>query len=471
MIIPVILGGGSGTRLWPLSRALYPKQLLSLTGKNSMLQDTVFRLSSIDEIGPIYCSCNESHRFLVAEQLRETGADIAEIILEHSGRNTAPAAAIAALIIMKRYPDAVMLILPADHVILDPKAFGAAVTAGKSAAEKGELVTFGVVPFSQQTGYGYIRVSGNSRGDGAVRPVLEFVEKPDREIAERYLASGDYFWNSGIFLFKAESYLLELEAYAPFMLATCREAVEKSVKDHDFLRLDVPAFSASPSDSIDYAVMEKTARAVLVPLDAGWSDVGAWSELWDVEKSDVSGNIRKGDVVVHDVKNCYIHATSRLVTAAGLEGLIIVETSDAVLVASRDSVQDVKELVEELKRSERSEAFTHRRVCRPWGTYETVDESERFKVKHITVKPGAALSLQKHNFRAEHWIVVKGRALVTVDEKKITLSEDQSAYIPVGVFHRIENTETVPLELIEIQTGSYFGEDDIVRIDDRYGRQ
>jgi mannose-1-phosphate guanylyltransferase/mannose-6-phosphate isomerase len=471
MIIPVILSGGSGTRLWPLSRALYPKQLLSLTGKNTMLQDTVFRLASIEERGPVYCVCNESHRFLVAEQLHETGADIGEIILEPSGRNTAPAAAIAALLIMKKYPGAVMLVLPADHVIPDTAAFGEAVAAGKSAAEAGTLVTFGIVANSPETGYGYIRVSLDTEDEKTIYPVLEFVEKPDRETAERYLASGDYFWNSGIFLFKAETYLLELEAHNPAMLAACREALEKSIEDLDFLRLDAEAFCKSPSDSIDYSVMEKTTRAALVPLNAGWNDVGSWSALWDVQERDDAGNIKKGDVLVHDVKNCYIHAASRLVTAVGLEGHIIIETSDAVLVASRECVQDVKVLVEQLKKSERDEVMTHRRVCRPWGTYETVDASERFKVKRITVNPGAALSLQKHHHRAEHWIVVRGTALVTVEDKKIPLKEDQSTYIPVGAFHRLENTGTTPLELIEVQSGSYLGEDDIVRVDDRYGRQ
>ena len=471
MIIPVILSGGSGTRLWPLSRSLYPKQLLSLTGENTMLQDTVFRLASIGERGPVYCVCNESHRFLVAEQLHETGADIGEIILEPSGRNTAPAAAVAALLITKKYPGAVMLVLPADHVIPDTEAFVAAVAAGQSAAEAGELVTFGIVANSPETGYGYIRVSSDSEGEKTVYPVLEFVEKPDRETAERYLASGDYFWNSGIFLFKAEVYLLELETHNPAMLAACREALEKSIEDLDFLRLDADAFCASPSDSIDYAVMEKTTRAALVPLNAGWNDVGSWSALWNVQERDDAGNIKKGDVLLHDVKNCYIHAASRLVTAVGLEGHIIIETSDAVLVASRECVQDVKVLVEQLKKNERDEVMTHRRVCRPWGTYETVDASERFKVKRITVNPGAALSLQKHHHRAEHWIVVRGTALVTVEDKTIILNEDQSTYIPVGAFHRLENTGTTPLELIEVQSGSYLGEDDIVRVDDRYGRQ
>jgi mannose-1-phosphate guanylyltransferase/mannose-6-phosphate isomerase len=471
MIIPVILSGGSGTRLWPLSRALYPKQLLSLIGDKTMLQDTVLRLASADDLGPVYCVCNESHRFLVAEQLHEIHTDIGEIILEPAGRNTAPAAAVAAMLITRKHPDALMLVLPADHVILDPQAFGAAVGCGKTAAEEGSLVTFGIVPASPETGYGYIRASLNVAGTQSSYPVIEFVEKPDRQTAERYLETGEYFWNSGIFLFKAETYLKELEAHVPAIPAACREALEKAVADLDFLRLDGEAFKASPSDSIDYAVMEKTRRAALVPLDAGWNDVGAWSALWDVHERDEAGNVKKGDVLLHNVQNSYIHATSRLVTAVGLEDHIIVETSDAVLVATKDHVQDVKLLVEQLNRKDRDETIMHRRVYRPWGSYETVDFSDRFKVKRITVNPGAALSLQKHHHRAEHWIVVKGTALVTVEEKKITLNEDQSTYIPVGSFHRLENSGQIPLELIEVQTGEYLGEDDIVRVEDRYGRQ
>ncbi len=471
MIIPVILSGGSGSRLWPLSRALYPKQLLDLSGEKTMLQETVLRLVAADDIGPVYCICNESHRFLVAEQLREINADIGEIVLEPKGRNTAPAAAIAAMLVEEKYPGATMLLLPADHVIRDTLAFGAAVAVGKCAAEKGELVTFGIVPSSAETGYGYIKAAVRSDGDVGAYRVQEFVEKPDKARAEHYLASGDYFWNSGIFLFKAETYILELEAHAPAIVAACREALQKAVKDLDFLRLDSVAFCTSPSDSIDYAVMEKTTRAALVPLDAGWSDVGAWSALWEVQERDESGNVKRGDVLVHDVKNSYLHATSRLVAAVGLDGYIIVETADAVLVASRERVQDVKILVEELKKRGRDEAESHRRVYRPWGTYETVDFSDRFKVKRITVNPGAALSLQKHHYRAEHWVVVKGTAQVTVGDKKITLSEDQSTYIPVGEFHRLENAGQTPLELIEVQSGSYLGEDDIVRVEDRYGRQ
>jgi len=471
MIIPVILSGGSGTRLWPLSRALYPKQLLSLVGERTMLQDTALRLASADDIGPVYCVCNESHRFLVAEQLHEIKADIGEIILEPVGRNTAPAAAVSAMLIALKHPGSLMLILPADHVILDPQAFATAVSAGRAAAERGELVTFGIVPVSAETGYGYIRASVKGEEQKPVYPVLEFVEKPDKATAERYVASGNYFWNSGIFLFNVDSYLQELERNTPAITTACREALEKAVKDLDFFRLDSDAFQASPSDSIDYAVMEKTRRAALVPLDAGWNDVGAWSALWAVHERDEAGNVKKGDVLLHDVRNSYIHATSRLVTAVGLEDHIIVETSDAVLVATKDRVQDVKLLVDQLNRKERDEAVMHRRVYRPWGSYETVDYADRFKVKRITVNPGAALSLQKHNHRAEHWIVVTGRALVTVDDQKISLHEDQSTYIPVGSFHRLENPGDVPLDLIEVQTGGYLGEDDIIRVEDRYGRQ
>ncbi|TLU86151.1 MAG: mannose-1-phosphate guanylyltransferase/mannose-6-phosphate isomerase [Chlorobium sp.] len=470
MIIPVILSGGSGTRLWPLSRSLYPKQLLALSGEKTMLQDTVLRLDAVEGTGPVYCICNESHRFLVAEQLREIKAETGGIVLEPFGRNTAPAAAVAAMLVEKAYPGAVMLILPADHVILDSGAFGAAVAAGKTAAEEGRLVTFGIVPLSPETGYGYVRVSAKEKDEHGVYPVIRFVEKPDREKAEEYLASGDYYWNSGMFLFKAEAYLDELGRQNPAMIDACRESLDKAAEDLDFLRLDPASFQSCPSDSIDYAVMEKTAKAALVPLDAGWNDVGAWSSLWDVHERDEEGNVKKGDVLVHDVRDSYIQATSRLVTAVGLEGHIIVETADAVLVASKDRVQHVKKLVEELQKNKREEIETHRRVYRPWGFYETVDFGERFKVKRINVKPGAALSLQKHLHRAEHWVVVKGKAVVTVADKKIHLAENQSTYIPVETFHRLENQEQIPLELIEVQSGDYLGEDDIIRVEDRYGR-
>ncbi|MDT9547250.1 MAG: mannose-1-phosphate guanylyltransferase/mannose-6-phosphate isomerase [Chlorobium sp.] len=470
MIIPVILSGGSGSRLWPLSRALYPKQLLPLCGENTMLQDTALRLKELPDVGPLYCVCNESHRFLVAEQLRETGVEMGGIILEPSGRNTAPAAAVAALLVEKQHPGAVMLILPADHVIPDTRAFAAAVAAGLPAAGEGGMVTFGIVPTAPETGYGYIKASGKGDSEGEARPVLRFVEKPDRERAKEYLASGGYFWNSGIFLFSVRTLIDELVLHAPDILHACREAIAGAARDLDFLRLDPESFRASPSDSIDYALMEKTDRAFVVPLDAGWSDVGAWSALWDFHDRDSNGNVKRGDVLLHDVTDSYVHASSRLVAAIGLDRHIIVETADAVLVASQDRVQDVKLLVEELNRRERDEAAIHRRVFRPWGSYETVDGGEHFKVKRITVNPGAALSLQKHEHRAEHWVVVHGTAMITVEDKEITLTADQSTYIPVGALHRLENPTDRPLDIIEVQTGMYLGEDDIIRFDDRYGR-
>lgn len=467
MIIPVILSGGSGVRLWPLSRAMYPKQLLPLFGQYTMFQDTVQRVSAVAETGPLICVCNDEHRFLVAEQLRQIDAEGA-IILEPFGRNTAPAAAIAALTIAGSHPGALMLLLPADHVILDRQAFAASIESARSAAESGRLVTFGIVPCAPETRYGYIRAVASSKGEA--RPVAEFVEKPSLERAESYVASGDYFWNSGMFLFKPEVYLAELEANSPEMLAACRNALEKARRDLDFLRLDPETFAACPSDSIDYAVMEKTSNAVVVPMQAGWNDVGAWSALWGVHERDAEGNVKRGDVLTHGVRNSYIHSTSRLVAAVGLDDHVIVETADAVLVASKDRVQEVKAIVEQLKLQERQEPMIHRRVYRPWGSYETVDEGEHFKVKRITVKPGAALSLQMHHHRAEHWIVVTGTAAVTLDERQVELAENESIYIPVEARHRLENRGQEPLELIEVQSGEYLGEDDIVRFEDHYGR-
>jgi mannose-1-phosphate guanylyltransferase/mannose-6-phosphate isomerase len=432
-----------------------------------MFQDTVQRVSAVAETGPIICVCNDDHRFLVAEQLRQIDAEGA-IILEPFGRNTAPAAAIAALIIAASQPGALMLLLPADHLILDREAFAASIETARSAAAEGRLVTFGIVPSAPETRYGYIRaVAGSS---GVARPVAEFVEKPSLERAESYVASGDYFWNSGMFLFKPEVYLAELEANSPEMLAACRKALDNSRRDLDFLRLDPEAFAACPSDSIDYAVMEKTSNAVVVPMQAGWNDVGAWSALWGVHERDAEGNVKHGDVLTHGVRNSYIHATSRLVAAVGLDDHVIVETADAVLVASKDRVQEVKAIVEQLRLQKRQEPLIHRRVYRPWGSYETVDEGERFKVKRITVKPGAALSLQMHHKRAEHWVVVTGRALVTVGERQVPLEANESIYIPVEEKHRLENPGDAPLELIEVQSGEYLGEDDIVRFEDHYGR-
>ena len=473
MIIPVILSGGSGTRLWPLSRAQHPKQLLPLAGELTMLQETVARLDEVADTGPVFCVCNEEHRFMVAEQLRQVADTVGGIILEPAGRNTAPAAAIASLRVQQEFPDAALLILPADHVIRDNDAFAKAVALGLKAADGGALVTFGVVPDAPETGYGYIRASVKRQKEEkncTVLPVEEFVEKPDRKTAERYVNSGDYFWNSGMFLFSASRYLEELEEHAPEMFEACRVALEKAAVDLDFLRLDRETFTACPSDSIDYAVMEKTSRAAVVPLNAGWSDVGAWSALWGVKERDVSGNVTNGDVLLHDVQNSFIHASSRLVAAVGLDEHVVVETADAVLVASKDRVQDVKKIVERLQYEGRSEALNHLRVCRPWGSYETIDVSDRFQVKRIVVNPAAALSLQKHFHRAEHWVIVKGTALITIGEKEVILREDQSTYIPLGTLHRLENPGKIPLELIEVQTGSYLGEDDIVRFEDKYGR-
>lgn len=468
MIMPVILSGGAGTRLWPLSRAMYPKQFLPLFGDNTMLQDTVLRLEEIDGIGPVTCACNEEHRFLVAEQLQQIKVAAEAIILEPVGRNTAPAVAVAALVLADKHPGSLMLIMPADHVILDRPAFADAIESGRKAAEKGNLVTFGIVPNAPETGYGYIRVPSGSHGPAF--PVAEFVEKPTLDKAVSYLESGDYFWNSGMFLFRPDVYLAELEVSAPDIFAACRKAVETSERDLDFLRLDLAAFKASPSDSIDYAVMEKTDKAMVVPMEAGWNDVGAWSSLWEVHDHDEEGNVTRGDVLVHGVQNSYLHSTSRLVAAVGLENHIVVETADAVLVASKDRVQEVKSLVERLRSEEREEPLIHRRVYRPWGSYETVDEGACFKVKRITVNPGAALSLQLHHKRAEHWVVVKGTAFVTVEKRQFELEENQSVYIPVEARHRLENRCVEPIALIEVQSGEYLGEDDIVRFDDHYGR-
>ncbi|MEG0192596.1 MAG: mannose-1-phosphate guanylyltransferase/mannose-6-phosphate isomerase [Stenotrophomonas sp.] len=461
---PVILSGGSGTRLWPLSREAYPKQFLPLAGELTMLQATWQRVAPIASRGPLVIA-NEEHRFVAAEQLQQVGAEPAAIILEPIGRNTAPAIAVAALEATRDGTDALLLVLPSDHVITDEAAFRAAVQAAAGAAEAGKLVTFGIVPTGPETGYGYIKAAD---GQG-VRAVERFVEKPDLDTATGYVASGQYYWNSGMFLFKASRYLQELERLQPAMLSACRDAWQSARRDADFTRLDKDAFTAVPSDSIDYAVMEKTADAVVVPLDAGWNDVGSWTALRDVSQQDGDGNAHQGDVIAIDCRNTYAYG-ERLVAMVGLDDVIVVETDDAVLVGKADRMQEVKTVVAQLKADGRSEATWHRKVYRPWGAYDSIDNGERFQVKRITVKPGGTLSLQMHHHRAEHWIVVSGTAEVTRGDEVILLSENQSTYIPLGVTHRLRNPGKLPLELIEVQSGSYLGEDDIVRFEDTYGR-
>ena len=469
MIVPVILSGGSGTRLWPLSRQLYPKQLLPLLGKDTMLQATLRRLDGIEGLAAPIVVCNEAHRFLVAEQLRQIGAQPEAILLEPAGRNTAPAVALAAASTLQdreHGDDPVLLVLPADNVIRNAEAFRAAVAAGAKLADEGKLVTFGVVPDRPETGYGYIRATAR---DGAAA-VQQFVEKPDVALAQEYVSSGEYYWNSGMFMFRASRFIEELRTHRPEIVTQCVAAIAGAKADLDFIRVDAQAFEECQSDSIDYAVMENTAHAWVVPLDAGWSDVGSWASLHDACDPDAAGNVTVGDVLLEDATNCYLYSESRLVAAVGLADCVVVETKDAVLVAPRDRVQEVKKLVDRLKADGRYETSLHREVFRPWGSYDSVDQGERFQVKRITVKPGAKLSLQMHHHRAEHWIVVKGTARVTAGEETFLLGENESTYIPMGTTHRLENPGKVPLHLIEVQSGSYLGEDDIVRFEDTYGR-
>jgi len=468
MLIPVLLSGGVGSRLWPVSRELYPKQFLPLTGSTSLLTQTLQRAAAIENISAPIVVCNDEHRFLVAEQLRQAGVKAAAILLEPEGKNTAPAIAVAALQALKINADATLLVLPADHVIQQPAVFAAAVARGLEAAAAGFLVTFGIIPTAAETGYGYIQ-SGSSWRDG-VHYLKQFVEKPNLETAKRYLASGEYVWNSGMFLLRADAYLTELETFAPEILAAARKALNGAQNDLDFARLDKAAFALSPSDSIDYAVMERTQKGMVIPLSCGWSDVGSWSSLWDVEEKNEVGNVLSGDVLVHEVNGSYIRSESRLVAAIGIDNVVVVETSDAVLIADKTRVQDVKHIVSALKKNRRDEATLHKRVYRPWGSYESLVNASRFQVKRIVVKSGHQLSLQMHHHRAEHWIVVSGTAKVTCGEKEYLLSEDQSTYIPLGNRHRLANPGVIPLEIIEVQTGSYLGEDDIVRFQDVYGR-
>ncbi len=471
-IIPVILSGGSGTRLWPMSRAALPKQLLPLVSEHSMLQETLLRLSGWPEVSAPVVVCGNDHRFLVAEQLREIGVAPLSIMLEPVGRNTAPAIAAAALHLRLQQPgeDALMLVLPADHVIRDVPAFHRAVQLAAVAAAGGKLATFGIRPSAPETGYGYIRLGEQLSGCDGVYTIDCFVEKPDLDTAVGYLASGDFFWNSGMFLFKPEVYLAELARLQPRIVEQTLQAFEGSYRDLDFCRLEQKAFAECPADSIDYAVMEHTGLAAVIPVDIGWNDVGSWSALWEVQGRDGNGNSLRGDVYTDGVQDTLIRAESRIVAVIGVKDLIIVETADAVLVVHKDSAQDVKKVVEHLKRNARSEHEVHSRVYRPWGWYEGIDAGDRFQVKRIMVKPGEKLSLQMHHHRAEHWVVVSGTASVTRGVEVTLISENESTYIPIGMTHRLENPGKVPLHLIEVQSGSYLGENDIVRFHDVYQR-
>ena len=477
-IQPVILSGGSGTRMWPLSREHFPKQLIPFVEDDSLFQATVRRMANapgLEQSAPLVV-CNEAHRFLIAEQMRGMGVTPAGLILEPTGRNTAPALTLAALHQQAKGDDAVMLVMPADHVITNRAAFHAAVASAAALAEHGEVVTFGIVPDRAETGYGYIRRGAAIKGAGSACELAAFVEKPDLAKAQTYVASGEYWWNSGLFALKPSIWLAAIESFSPAMLEACKRAWSGGAADADFRRLDVEAFKACPSDSIDYAVMEKLVgggagiAARVVPLDAGWSDIGAWDALWQILDKDGEGNAVRGEVVLHDSKDSLVFAQSRVVACVGISDMVVVETPDVVMVAPRERAQDVKALVAAVKAGGYSLAESHRQVFRPWGSYDSIDNGERFQVKRIIVNPGASLSLQKHHHRAEHWIVVKGTAEVTRGEEVFLVGENQSTYIPLGTVHRLINPGKIPLEMIEVQSGSYLGEDDIVRFQDHYGR-
>ncbi|SFM82059.1 mannose-1-phosphate guanylyltransferase/mannose-6-phosphate isomerase [Marinobacter pelagius] len=469
MLHPVILAGGTGSRLWPLSRQLNPKQFLKLVDRDrSMLQATLGRLEGVKASDPTII-CNDEHRFLAAEQMRQAGCTQSRIILEPMGRNTAPAIALAALEATAGGDDPVLLVLAADHLIADIDAFQQQVAVALPLAEKGKLITFGIVPTCPETGYGYIQ-RGVEVGEGAFA-VSRFVEKPDLKTATEYVASDEYFWNSGMFMFRASRYLEELRKFQPDILNACHSAMSSTTQDMDFVRVDAGAFEVCPEDSVDYAVMEKTKDAAVVPLDAGWSDIGSWSSLWSVSDRDTKRNALSGDVIAVETEDTLVRADHRLVATLGVKDLVVVETKDAVLVAHKDKVQDVKKVVERLKSDSRHEHINHREVYRPWGIYDSIDDGHRYQVKRITVKPGQKLSLQMHHHRAEHWIVVSGTAKVTNGEDSYLVTENQSTYIPIGQVHTLENPGVINLELIEVQSGSYLGEDDIVRFEDRYGRE
>ena len=469
-LVPVILCGGTGTRLWPLSRASYPKQYWALAGEQTLLQQTQQRLNGLVALQPPLLVCNEDHRFIVSEQMRQIGVDPAGILLEPIGRNTAPAIAVAALQATARGDDPLLLVLAADHVIRDAVAFRTAVEAARPAAEAGRLITFGIVPTAPETGYGYIEAEAALGAGEAVVPIARFVEKPDRATAESFLASGRFTWNSGMFLFRASAVLAELERLAPDVVSGCRASFSHETADLDFLRLERESFAGCPSVSIDVAVMERTALGSVVPLHAGWSDVGSWGSLWETADQDGDGNVLRGRVISEGSRNCYLRSEHRLVVGLGVEDLVVVETDDAVLVAHRDRAQDVKRIVNRLQSDRAPEGEAHRRIYRPWGHYDGVVEGERWQVKRIEVKPGACLSLQMHHHRAEHWVVVRGTAVVEKDGESILLGENQSTYIPLGSRHRLSNPGKIPVELIEVQSGPYLGEDDIVRFQDNYGR-
>ncbi len=470
MLLPVIMAGGTGSRLWPMSRELYPKQFLRLYGQRSMLQETVLRLDDVDAREPVVI-CNQEHRFLVAEQLRQINKLSHNIILEPVGRNTAPAIALAALSAIENGDDPILLVLAADHIINNKLAFHQAIKSAFKFALQGRLVTFGIVPTGPETGYGYIHRGQEETLDEQIAyQVSRFVEKPNKETAESYIASGEYYWNRGMFMFRAKKYLEELEKFRPDILDACKAAIQGCKESDEFIKVDRDLFIACPDESVDYAVMEKTTDAVVVGLDADWSDVGSWSALWEVSPKDDKGNVLTGDTFLHNANNCYINTDEKLIAAIGVDDLVIINTKDAVLVVNKDQVQDVKKVVEYLKANHRSEYKRHREIYRPWGRCDVVVQTERFNVNRITVKPGAAFSMQMHHHRTEHWVILSGTGEVTIKDQKFLLTENQSTFIPIGAQHRLENPGKIPLELLEIQSGSYLGDDDIIRIKDQYGR-